>query len=347
MENIHYERTLDLWKKMKEENIDGLFVNITRDVYYVTGFHQDGAFLLVTKDDIIAFLPKMFVDHFKEICNWAKIVIYENILNDVNNKAKELKLKNVYFDSTTLTYDKAKILVGYGFKDKENVFKDFRMVKKGEELASLKKACEIAARAFKMFKPRIKTGMKEIEVARELEYMMQKLGASTRSFDTIVGFGANAAMPHHESSERKLKKNECVLIDFGCIYNRYCSDITRTFFNGKPDPEFLKVYSIVERAHDAGIAAVKEGVLAFDVDKAARDLISSEGYGQYFTHTTGHGVGLEIHEEPAVSTKSKETLKEGMIITVEPGIYLYGKFGIRIEDTVCVTKKGAQVLTKI
>ena len=175
---------------------------------------------------------------------------------------------------------------------------------------------------------------------------MQAAGATRPSFDLVVAFGANSALPHHEVSTRVLKKNEAVLIDFGCVYDFYCSDITKTFFYGKPDAEFKKVYSIVESAYKKSVKALKSGVKASFIDKVGRDLITDEGYGQYFTHGTGHGMGLEPHEAPSLYSKSKDILKEGMILTVEPGIYLNGKFGVRIEDTFLVKKNGYEILTK-
>jgi len=173
------------------------------------------------------------------------------------------------------------------------------------------------------------------------------MGAKGPSFNLIIGFGPDSALPHHESSDRPLKNNEAVLIDYGCVYNGYCSDITRTYFHGKPDVEFKKVYAIVDAAQKAGVKKVKAGARTFDIDKACRDHIADAGYGQYFIHGTGHGVGLEIHESPTLNTKSKETLRAGMAVTVEPGIYLYGKFGVRIEDSVLVKNGGCEILTSL
>ncbi len=178
---------------------------------------------------------------------------------------------------------------------------------------------------------------------------MRAMGAKGPSFDLIVAFGENGALPHHVTSERKLKDNEPILIDFGCVYKGYCSDITRTFFHGTPGEEFNKVYNIVKKAHDEGLKALKPGLAAKAADKVCRDIISDEGYGQYFIHSTGHGVGLEIHESPAVSSRAdeKSLLKKGMAVTVEPGIYLLGKFGVRIEDTALITDDGCEVLTRL
>ncbi|MEF3280923.1 MAG: aminopeptidase P family protein [Elusimicrobiota bacterium] len=347
MKNIHKIRTEELQQNLKKQNIDAILISSIKEAFFITGFHQDRTVLLLTKNELFAFLPKMFVDHFKNECDWANIIVYENLYSDIQNKIKELKLKKVIFDGSLIYFEEGKKLLDMGLENKTGFFKEFRMIKKLEEFENIKTSCEIAAKSFSIIKPKIKPGIKEIEVARELEYTMQKLGASTRSFETIVGFGSNSALPHHETSERKLKKNEVVLIDFGCIYKRYCSDMTRTFFYGKATEEFRKVYSIVEKAQKEGIKAAKEGIFSNQIDKISRDIISENGYGQYFTHGTGHGVGLEIHEEPYLNTRSSTKLREGMVVTVEPGIYLYGKFGVRIEDTIYIRKKDSQVLTKI
>ncbi len=345
--NIHRQRAVELQKKLKKEKKEAILFSTPREVFYLTGFHQDRTFLLLTQNEIFVFLPKMFYDHFMQICNWAKVYVYENPYDCISKKISDLKIKDIYFDGSVTLYDEAKKFEEMKFKNSSGFLKEFRMIKKEEELQNIKKACQIAAKAYQIIKPKIKVGIKEIELARELEYLMMKMGASTRSFDTIVAFGENSALPHHETSERKLKKNEVVLIDFGCIYHRYCSDMTRTFFYGKPTEEFLKVYQIVETAQKNGISSVKEGVLSNDIDKICRQTIAEHGYGQYFTHGTGHGVGLEIHEEPTLNPRTSTKLKEGMTITIEPGIYLYGKFGIRIEDTVCVKKNGCEILSLI
>ncbi|MCX7905480.1 MAG: aminopeptidase P family protein [Elusimicrobiales bacterium] len=345
--NIHYERTNELQKKLKEEKIEGIIFSTPKEVFFLTGFHQDRTFLLVTQKEVFAFIPKMFFEHFSEKCSWAKISIYENPYDCISQKISNLKLTKVVFDSSTVLYDEAKKYIDMKFEAISGFLKEFRMTKKKEELENLKKSCQIAAQSYKLIKNKIKKGIKEIEIARELEYIMKKMGASERSFETIVAFGPNSALPHHETSERKLKNNEVVLIDFGCIYKRYCSDMTRTFFYGKPTDEFKKVYKIVEEAQKKGISTIKEGVLSNEIDKICREIISINGYGQYFTHGTGHGVGLEIHEEPWINPKTSTKLKEGMTITIEPGIYLYGKFGVRIEDTVYVRKNSHEVLTLI
>lgn len=343
--NIHFERAAGVQNKLKKEKKQAIIFSTPKEVFYLTGFHQDRTFLIITQKEIYALLPKMFYDHFNQVCSWAKVQVYENPYDCISKKISDLKLTDVYFDGSVTLYDEAKKFEDMKIKNTSGFLKEFRMVKKGEELENLKKSCQIAAKAFRIIKPKIKAGIKEIEIARELEYTMMKMGASSKSFETIVAFGPNSALPHHETSERKLKKNEVVLIDFGCIYKRYCSDMTRTFFYGKPNDEFIKVYRIAESAQKNAIKALREGINSNEIDKICREIISEHGYGQYFTHGTGHGVGLDIHEEPWINPRTSTKLTEGMTVTVEPGIYLYGKFGIRIEDTLYVKKDGADILT--
>lgn len=343
---IHQKRIKDLQELLKSNKLEAIIITTPIEIFFFSGFHQDRTILLITRNEAFAFLPKMFVDHFKEKVDFINIVTYENLNDEVISNIKKLKLKNVVFDPEAETYQQGKFWEKNGLKEFSGLVKTLRMIKEGEELNSVKKACSIAAKTFEIIKPKIKEGVTEREIALEMEYTMQKMGASGKSFDLIIAFGENSALPHHETSNRKLKKNEVVLIDFGCVYERYCSDMTRTFFYGKPTEEFLKVYDIVNKAKELGTKAIKDGIEAREIDRICRDYIAEKGYGQYFTHGTGHGVGLQIHEEPYLNTKSKAILKKGMTVTVEPGIYLYGKFGVRIEDTIYVTSKGYEILTK-
>jgi len=344
--SIYKERIKDIQSLLKEKGLDGIIITTPLEIFFFSGFHQDRTILLITKNEVFAFLPKMFVDHFKEKVDFIEIITYDNLNEEVVSKIEKLKYKKIIFDPETENYEQGKYWIKNGLKEFKGLVKSLRIIKKEQELKNLKKACSISAKTFEIIKPKIKEGISERQVALEMEYIMQKMGASGKSFELIVAFGANSALPHHETSERKLKKNEAVLLDFGCIYGRYCSDITRTFFYGKPNPEFTKIYKIVEEAQKAGVKHARDGILAKDIDKICRDHISEKGYGQYFTHGTGHGVGLQIHEEPYLNTKSNSILKKGMTVTVEPGIYLYGKFGVRIEDTIYISKNGAEVLTK-
>jgi Xaa-Pro aminopeptidase len=343
--NKDTNRIKDLQSILKDEKLDAVVSTRVLENVFLTGFNLDGYFLLVSRNDAWAFLPKMLLEHFKSKVDFVHALSLDNLLDGVISKIKENRFRKVAFEPETETYLRGNFWKKNKLLEKKGLITKLRMIKKGEELGTLKKSCRIAARAFEIVKSKIKPRRTEISVARELEDIMQLLGAKGTSFDIIIGSGPNSALPHHVTSRRQIKNNEVVLIDFGCVYEFYHSDITRTIFLGKPDNEYRKVYRIVEQAKVKAISRLKHGVLARDIDKTARNYISDNGYGQYYVHGTGHGIGLEIHEAPTLNTKSEEVLKQGMTVTVEPGIYLPGKFGVRIEDSVLVTKTGSEILT--
>lgn len=345
--NIHAKRIKDLQYLLKQNRLDAIVLSRTLEIGFLTGFHLDGLLMLVSRTGAWAFMPKMLLADFNSKVNFVKASSPDNMLEAAVAKVKELGLKKAVFEPETESYIRGNFWKKCGFAEHKGLTSSLRTVKEGEEVEILRKSCQIAAKAFGLIKPRIKTGRTELSVYRELEDIMQAMGAKGPSFNLIIGFGPDSALPHHETSERKLKNNEAVLIDYGCVYGNYCSDITRTYFHGKPDAEFKKVYDIVAASQKAGLAKVRAGVKTRDVDAACRSHISDAGYGQYFIHGTGHGVGLEIHEAPTLNTKSEEVLKAGMAVTVEPGIYLHGKFGVRIEDSVLVTKTGCEILTRL
>ena len=344
--NIHAKRIKDLQYLLKQNKLDGIVLARALETGFLTGYRLDGVLMLVTRNDAMAFMPKMLIDDFRAKVSFVKAASPEGPQAALVARKKELCLKKAVFEPETENYTRGNFWRKNGFTEQPGLTAQLRAVKEGEELETLRKSCRMAAKAFGIVRPYIKTGCTEIAISRRLEDAMQAMGAKGPSFDLIVGFGPNSALPHHVTSERRLKKNEAVLMDYGCIYGGYCSDITRTFFSGRPTEEFRKVYSIVERSQKAGLAALRPGVKGRDVDAASRRVISDAGYGQYYIHSTGHGVGLEIHEAPWCNTRSEEILKAGMAVTVEPGIYLNGKFGVRIEDSALVTKTGCEVLTR-
>ncbi|MDD5255407.1 MAG: M24 family metallopeptidase, partial [Candidatus Omnitrophica bacterium] len=222
----------------------------------------------------------------------------------------------------------------------------FRKVKTAGELQKMREATRIAREALEFCRGILSPGIKELEVAAEIERFIRYNGAYGPGFETIVASGPNSSRPHHLTSSRRLCAQEPVIIDLGVDYQGYNSDLTRTFFLGKMTPLFSKVYAIANEAQRRAIAAIRPQVFANKVDTCARQYITRKGYGGFFTHSLGHGVGLEVHEAPRISgTNCKDPLKTGMVFTVEPGIYLPGKFGVRIEDMVLVTRKGCEVLS--
>jgi len=220
-----------------------------------------------------------------------------------------------------------------------------RMVKDVEEIAQIRSAVLLGADLFDIILKTIRPGVRESEVAAELEYAARKAGAEGMSFPTIIAGGTRSSLPHGRASEAAISSRGFVVCDFGVILAGYCSDMTRTVYVGRPTDEAGRIYEAVRQAQQAAIEAVRPGITVGEVDRAARKLLKKSNLDRYFTHSTGHGVGLEIHEPPRIATGHAEILRPGMVITIEPGVYIPGKFGVRIEDMVVVTERGCQVLT--
>lgn len=245
------------------------------------------------------------------------------------------------YTKTSLSDYNAFLEAGYKLKDISDEIKEAMKVKSEEDLKKIARACKIAETALKQIIPFIKEGVKEREVAAELEYRMKMLGASGTSFETIVAFGKNSAIPHHVTGETVLKKDMAVLIDFGCVYQGFCSDMTRTFYYGTPSKEFKRAYAATLKAHVTAAENIKEGALCVEADAFARNVLKEYGFDKYFTHSLGHGIGVYIHEAPALSPRGAGELNENVVFSIEPGVYFNDKFGIRIEDSVTI--KGGKV----
>ena len=302
---------------------------------YLSGVDIAEGFLLYGTPKIYFTDMRYFVAAKKKLARTGYKAAAFNEFGDVARAAEENGIRTVYIDYKTTTlaeYEEYKKFFG-NLRDCSEILSHRRAVKSEKELKSIKKACSVAERAVKAAFGVLREGMTERELKKFVEDRMTALGAEEAAFDTIVAFGENSAVPHHETGNTELVKNQAVLIDTGC------SDITRTAFFGTPDAEFLSVYGAVLSANVKAEKEIYVGISGKAADKIARDELKSFGYGEYFTHSLGHGVGLEIHENPYLSPKSDETLFDNSVFTVEPGVYLEGKFGIRIEDT-CVMKNG-------
>lgn len=222
-----------------------------------------------------------------------------------------------------------------------------RMVKNEKEIARMSRAAEITDQVYQKVLKTARSGMSEKDLAKTILNSFEELGAEGLSFDTIVVSGENGALPHGQPSDKIIKEGELITTDFGCKYQGYCSDFTRTFAVGKEiNPKLKEIYQIVQEAQWKGIQAVKTGVNCNEIDQIVRDYIQQKGYGEYFAHSTGHGLGIEVHEAPSISTRDNTLLQPGMIITIEPGIYIPDLGGVRIEDDVLVTKNGYVLLTQ-
>ncbi len=220
-------------------------------------------------------------------------------------------------------------------------------LKSENAIAGMREAQLISDRVFDEIIELIQPGISENELAAMVDYLHQKYGASGMAFDTIVAFGENSALPHARPSDKKLEYNTPILLDFGCVVNGLSSDMTRTIYYGQPEEEFLEAYAAVQQAQDQAIELVHDGVIASDIDRAARSSLNSSRFGDFFSHSTGHGIGWEVHEWPRISANSDSTLQKGYTVTIEPGVYLPGKFGVRIEDTVLVCSSGCERLSRI
>jgi Xaa-Pro aminopeptidase len=272
----------------------------------------------------------------------------ESLMAKIAEKAKSCKIKKLAVDALSVDSWHALAKENKGetmLKIANNIIGELRKVKDREEIALMRKAGELTSEGMKAAYEVLSPGMKEYEVAAEIEYAMRKRGSYGTAFETIVASGVCSAFPHGGCGDRVIREGDLVVVDVGATYKFYRSDMTRTFVAGKPSEKQKRLYKIVKAAHEKAFEAMRSGVKAKDVDAAARKIIDDAGYGECFVHGLGHGVGLEIHEPPTLNPCSKETLAAGNVVTDEPGIYLVGYGGVRIEDTVLVRKNGAEKLT--
>jgi len=334
----------------KQDDLDGLVITNNIDQFYLLGFYfyiGEAVFLLY-EGELVCFTRQLYQAPLQQKYPFMRVIGQDKQMNAAAvQEIAKLGLKRIGFDAEKESYMAGSLFKASGLVETSSYISVLRQTKDAAEIAVLRDSCKIAYDTYEYIRPLIKTGMSEFEVAAEMEKYMRIRGASATSFLTIVAFGENTANPHHETSHRKLQDNEAVLLDFGCIYNGYCSDMTRSWWHGDKEPEeYTKIWTVTNKAWKAGIAAEKPGMRCQQVDAIARGIITDAGYGPYFTHRLGHGVGLEIHEEPCNDQTSSAVMKKGNVITVEPGIYLPGKFGVRLEETTVITDDGADILTR-
>lgn len=341
-------------KHLKSLKLDAYWVLHVPDIFYLAGFGAEGCWGVIGKGHAAMFVPGLATDQAEALAPEFKIHTlkrYAEAFQMVVDLAVAQKWKKIGYDPyhtpegymtmmRKVSGNKIHWVAAQGATTPVRIKKD------PEEVRCLREAGRLVARGFDHIKKIAKPGMRECDLAADFESYIRKHGATKTSFDSIVAFGENAAYPHYITGNQKLRKNDIVLCDIGALYQGYCSDLTRTFFLGSISPLGRKIYDTVARAQKLAIQAVKPGVQAAQIDRIARDEIERAGYGRRFIHSTGHGVGVEIHEAPSVGPTSTDVLEPGMIITVEPGIYLQGWGGVRIEDTMRVTETGYDILTK-
>jgi Xaa-Pro aminopeptidase len=280
-------------------------------------------------------------------CKVEQIKKGEDLAKKLAEQVKRLKLKNLAFDTMSVQAHRkfSKALGKVGLEEKGEYVWNMRKVKDEEELRRMRKAAKLTEIGMKAAYDAIKAGLREIEVAAEIEYAMRTNGSYGLAFETSVASGSRSAYPHGGCGEHKLRRGDVVVVDIGARYRNYCADMTRTFVVGKPSVKQEKIYATVESAHEAAFQRIRKGAKAADVDAVARKVLEKAGYGKCFVHGLGHGIGLEVHEQPNLSSASKDVLKSGNVVTDEPGVYIVGFGGFRVEDTVLVRKSKAERLT--
>ncbi len=348
-------RRKHLLRSIMECNMDAVLITDASNLYYYTGFTGgDGIYLCFANasNQGMVITDSRYYEQVELECKGLTLVPLENrkyseVIRDIIADRACEHLRMAVEDTMQLSqYLRfCEVCNDCSFEPTGDAIMQSRMVKDEDEISLITKAEAIGDAAFSHILSWIKPGVSERELSLELEYFMKKQGASKLSFDTIVASGPNASMPHAQVTDRKIQQGDFVTLDFGCVYQGYCSDMTRTIAIGKITDEMRKVYKIVLEANLRAMDCIREGVACNEIDKAARGFIADAGYGKYFGHGLGHGVGLDIHEEPRFSPKCDVITKENMVITNEPGIYIPGQFGVRIEDLVVVKKDGCDILS--
>lgn len=353
---LRFKLLENLKDEMKMKSIDLSIITSNINIYYFTGFYSRPrervtAFVFDKNGKGILLVPNLDLGLAKSATSNLEVVGYKDNENPyiILQSLIGTEFQNIYIEENIWTIHK--------FKTLENVFSDSyfhdistwintkRNIKYPEELDNINKAIKLTESGIEYGISKIRKGISEVELAAEIEFFLKKNGAESMAFDVKVVSGERSAFPHGKPSSHKISYNSFILFDMGVTYKRYCGDVSRTVFFGQPSKEHLNIYNVVKEALELSLNSTKPGVLASSLDTIAREHIIKNGYGEYFTHRLGHGLGLELHELPYLHQDSNEIIKTGMVFTVEPGIYVPNLGGVRIEDNVHVTDNGVEVLT--
>jgi len=354
------KRIKELQKYLVENQCDAIIIEESINLLYLTGLELSAGQLLVTTTTARLIVDGRYYEICKKNCPLPTLLQKKDILSTLLLTKAFSDVKSVAFDADLTSYQKTldyratlRSINQQAPKRKplkllplSSPIKHLRAIKDEEEIDLLRKVAQLGSKGFDFICTQLKTGITELEAAAELEIFWKRQGSQGLAFESIIAFGANSSMPHYRPQNIKLKKNDTVLIDIGVKSGHYHSDMTRTVFMKTPSPVMQEIYRLVLKAQMAALKLCKPGTPISDLDDAARKVISYAGYGKYFSHSLGHGVGLEIHELPVIRSTSSGSLEPGMIITIEPGIYLPDIGGVRIEDTVAITDDGHENLTK-
>lgn len=341
-----------IFSSVLKSDSEAVLISSEVNRFYFTGFAASDGFLVITSSDSVFFTDSRYIEAAEAKITVCKTALFKNMKESLVPYFEEKGITKIYTESDNLTVSMLSMFKSAfpfaevsALPEIEAAIGAKRSVKSKLEVEKIVKAQRIAEKAFDHILGYIKPGVTDKDIALELEYFMLRNGADGLSFETIAVSGKNSSMPHGVPTLKKVEDGDFVTMDYGALYEGYHSDMTRTVAVGKISDEQKKVYDTVLKAQLSSLEVLKPGLLCRDADKAARDVIQSAGYGEYFGHGTGHGVGVEIHELPNVSPRSDATLEIGNIVTVEPGIYLPGRFGVRIEDMALITEEGSRNLT--
>ena len=346
-------RRLKLRKQLQKRQLDCLLVTHAPNYYYLTGFTGDSGILVVAQDGTTLITDGRFTSQAREEAPSIRVELQKGSLYPSTGEwLQQHRIRRAGFDSTQWTVAQCKTLKKAGRSkcrmiEAPGMVEHLRLRKDPGELAVMRKAAILAGEVLESVLPLLKPGVREDEIGAEIEYRMKKRGASRVSFETIVASGPRAALPHARPTSKRLRKNELVVLDLGAILAHYCSDITRTVCVGRAPQRVREWYHAVQAAQEAAIDAVQAGAVCGEVDAAARNVLQKSSLDSYFVHSTGHGLGLEVHEDPRVARGQAIRLEAGNVITIEPGVYVEGVGGIRIEDDVVVRSQGNEVLTRV
>lgn len=346
------KRLKKLFGLFLKNKIDALLVSSWPNVSYLSGFQGTESWIVVSPKARFFITDSRYSEQADAEAKGFRVILRDglSVSQIVADLAAQFKWKTIGFEAAIVTHSfYLGILKSLGadrLKATFGLVEELREIKDSLEIALIRESANIAVKGFHYIRQIARPGMKERELQARLEHYTKTLGSDKPAFDIIIAAGKRSSMPHCQTNDTLTEDNEILLVDMGVVYRGYHSDLTRPIFLGRMNPSHKKIYRIVWDAQRAGIAQAGPGVPASAVDGACREFIRKQGYEKRFGHGTGHGVGLEIHEAPSVSGRSRTILQPGMVITVEPGIYLPGKFGVRIEDMVLITKNGHEVLTR-
>lgn len=341
-----------LRRALADHRLPAILITSRADHNHLTGFTGEDSAVLATQSAVHLISDGRFATSIQREAPWADVSLRKGTLVDeISSVVRARRLRQLALQPESMTVATraalAKGLRGVKLVDAPPLCRELRICKSAEELALIARAARIAEAAYHATLKSLRIGQTELEIAARLEYEMKRRGSTSPAFDSIVAIDANAALPHAVPGTRKLKRGCTLLMDWGATFRFYRSDLTRTVFIGSIPPKMREVYALVLSAQEQAIRAIRPGVAMCDVDAVARRHIASAGYGEFFNHGLGHGLGLDVHEAPSLRWSSNETFREGMVVTVEPGIYLPGIGGVRIEDDILVTRAGRRVLTRL